>query len=232
MKKAFFELQNRVQLISFYPEIENPGVADILVGCSEDYISKEENSFIAGEGGPTKIINSSLYNVILNGKILLYKESECDFPIVETHELLHVFGFNHINNPKDIMYNLSSCNQEISQETIDMLNSLYKIETLPDLYVSEINATKKGRYLDFEIEVRNQGLTEAENVGLYVSTDGKKIENFSLGDIELGAGKRIWVTSLKLPSRNVKSVKFIIDRENKIKELRRDNNEITLSVAT
>ena len=79
-------------------------------------MEQDDDLFIAGEGGPTSITNTSLYNVILKGKILLYKKSECEEPIVELHELLHVFGFDHSQDPNNIMFNLSSCNQEISQD--------------------------------------------------------------------------------------------------------------------
>lgn len=228
MEEAFVIFSNKTSLISFYPQEESK--ADILVGCSEDFIEPEENLFIAGEGGPTKIINTSLYNVIVQGKILLYKEGECEFPVVEVHELLHVFGFDHIENPKDIMYNFSSCDQEIGQDTIDILNSLYSQVPAPDLYISNISATKRGRYLDFEIEVRNRGLIDVENATFLVSASQEKVGEFSLEEIGYGEGKILKVQNLKLPSRSTESVKFILDAENKIKELMESNNEIELAI--
>lgn len=227
MKEAFLTVQDKTT-ISFYSTLEEN--ADILVGCSKEYKEQEENIFIAGEGGPTKIINTSVYYVILKGKVLLYKESECSFPVVELHELLHVFGFDHSDNPKNVMYAFSSCDQEITQDIINTLNSLYNINALPDLSISEINASKKARYLDFDITIKNLGLTNSKNTILSVLAENKEIDSFSIKDLEFGAGSILSVKNLKLPSRNTKTIEFVIDRENEIKELREENNEITISV--
>ncbi len=230
IEQAFSILQSEIEKLSF--SLESKDKADILIGCSEDYLSDEENHFVAGEGGPSEIINTSLYYVILQGKIQLYRESKCDFPVVETHELLHVFGFDHSDNPKNIMYNFSSCEQYVTQDIIDTLNSLYSVEALSDLYFERVNATKKGRYLDFDVEVRNKGLIDTENVPLSIVADENE-KPFETLKIEL-VGIQKWnilsIKNLKLPSRNTEKIKFIIDKDNKIKELNEQNNEIILYV--
>ena len=230
MEDAFFILHNKTKIISFYPVgSEN---ADISIGCSENYLSQEENLFVAGEGGPSEIVNTSLYTVILKGKMMLYKESLCRAPIVELHELLHVFGFDHSNNPKNIMYNFSSCNQEITKDITDNLISLYSIEPLPDLSIEEVNATKRGRYFDFKIKIINQGLEDITNSSFIVSSDEEDIYITSLGEMAFGEGKILEAKNLKLPSRNTEKVRFIVDGENEIRELREDNNAIELSVGS
>ncbi len=229
IRESFSILKDKTGRLSFYSTFKEQ--ADILVGCSEDYLEPEENLFIAGEGGPTKIINTGMYYVIKKGKVLLYQESTCDFPVVEIHELLHVFGFDHSNDPKNIMYNFSSCDQEITQDILETIGSLYSTEALPDLYIFEVNATKKGRYLDFEIEVRNRGILDAENVSLSISSENEEAGVFSLGAIEFGAGKKLWAKNIKLPSRSTEKVDFIVDVKDEIKEIYENNNKIELSLS-
>jgi len=229
MLQAFTILQKRVSVLSFYPDSKQE--ADILITCSQEETQIKQDYFIAGEGGPTKIINTSLYHVILNGKILLYRESTCkEFPVVEVHELLHVFGFDHSNDPRNIMYNFSSCDQDIGLEIIETLNSLYSQKPLPDLYIEDIEATKKGRYLDFNIRVRNQGLINVENATLSLFSEDKEIDKFYLDEIGFGAGKIFSAWNIKLPSRNTNKITFSIDKENLVKEINEKNNIIELSV--
>ena len=228
MELAFSTIEEKVKIISFYPETSRD--ADIMIGCSQDYIEKEENVFIAGEGGPTKIINTSLYNVILQGKISLFRKVSCDFPLVEIHELLHVLGFDHSKDEKSIMYNYSSCDQVISDDIVNNLILLYSVEPLADLYISEINATKKGRYLDFSIEVRNKGLINADNSQLIIKVQDQEIDTFDFGIIEFGGGKSLSVKNLRLPSRNTEEITFFLKTMNK-KELDYLNNEVQLKVA-
>jgi hypothetical protein len=229
MKEAFLILQNKTKVISFFPEIKEN--ADILVGCSQDYITEGENTFRAGEGGPTRFINTTLYYVIIKGKVLLYKEEQCDYPIVELHELLHVFGFDHSENPQDIMYNYSDCEQRINNEVIKTLNSLYSKEPLPDLYFSEINATKRGRYLDFKVIIRNKGLEDAPDTNLVVlSENNEEIKRFEMNSTDYGTGRILYAKNLMLPSRSTEKIKFFIDPENNIEEIYENNNEIVLTI--
>jgi len=227
MEEAFSILEEKVRIISFYPDISRG--ADIMIGCSKDYLEKEENVFIAGEGGPTKIINTTLYNIIVTGKISLFKKVSCDFPLVEIHELLHVFGFDHSDNEKSIMYNYSSCDQQITDDIVSNLILLYSVEPLADLYISDINSTKKGRYLDFSIEIRNRGLINADNSQLIVKVGEQEIDTFDFGVIDFGGGKSLSVKNLRLPSRDTKEITFLLKTMNK-KELDYQNNEIKLKV--
>ena len=102
---AFDMVSEEVNLISFYEAASN---ADIEVSCSKDDKSiSEKDYFIAGEGGAKEIIQTERYNVITQGVILLYGEKkgvQCDWPNVELHELLHVFGFGHSSDKDSLMY--------------------------------------------------------------------------------------------------------------------------------
>jgi hypothetical protein len=209
MNEAFDILQNDTEIISFY-SIDNPNSADIKIGCSEAEMLQEKNLFIAGEGGPKEYVNTTIYPVILKGDIFLYKQSSCEEPIVELHELLHVFGFDHISNSKYIMYPIVNCDQKLSQGHIQYLVSLYSIEPLPDSYFDYANVTKSGRYLDFNLIVNNRGMIHDENVSIDLYSGNDKIGNFSLGEVNFGAGKNFYVQNFKLPSRNVNNIEFRI----------------------
>jgi len=149
MKTAFQILEEKT-ILKFRETSEN---SEIEIACSKKDISKG-GYFIAGEGGPNTIINSSLYSVILNGTVLLYRESSCKNPILQLHELLHALGFNHSENRNSVMYPIQDCNQQITQDIIDEINRLYSVESKADLIFKGVVASKKGRYIDFNISVK------------------------------------------------------------------------------
>jgi len=143
------------------------------------------------------------------------------------HELLHVLGFEHSENKNSIMYNTTSCQQILTNDIIDELKRLYSIQELPDLYFSSISATKHGSYLDFNVEVINSGLNEAENVKLEIYAEDEeeeKIDEFILENVGYGEGKSLEVKNLKI-SRAASKIKFVIvngedlDEKNNIIEL-------------
>ena len=223
MIEAFDIFENEMKLISFH-EIKNSNVADILVGCSDDYIELGERLFVAGEGGPSRIINTSVFKIIEEGKILLYSDPQCDYPVVELHELLHVFGLDHVINPNSIMYNVSKCNQRITPDMIELIDKLYSIEPLADAVIDKLAVVKRGRYLDFNITVLNEGLMGIDSITLTIFADDKEIQVIDLGEIDIGYGRTLRATNIKLPSLNTEKVSFIIDSNNAVRELNEDNN--------
>ncbi|MFH1521884.1 MAG: CARDB domain-containing protein [archaeon] len=229
MIEAFDIFADEMKLISFY-EIKNKDVADIEVGCSDDYIELGENLFTAGEGGPSKIINTSGFRTIEKGKILLYSDSQCDYPGVELHELLHVFGFDHTEDPNNIMYNVSRCNQGITADMVELIDKLYSIEALPDAVISELVAVKKGRYVDFNITVLNEGLIGIASINLTIVANDKEIQMIDLGEIDIGYGRTLRAENIRLPSRSVEKIDFIIDRDNVVRELNENNNFMEMVV--
>ncbi len=231
MIEAFNELKNKVGIISFYSDFNNP---DIEVSCSENTKhSIEKEYFIAGEGGAKEIIQTGRYNVITQGVILLYGEKkgiECDWPNIELHELLHVFGFDHSSDKNSLMFQyLESCSQKLDESIINTLKELYSKENFPDLYFDNVIGIKKGRYLDFNVTVKNSGTIDAENVFLSVFDNNDKIDEFDLKNIDFGAGVSFSVQNLKLNSRSSNDIKLVIDTDNLIKEIDENNNIATLN---
>jgi len=230
MKQALTKITLETEnLIQFYPDNEEN--AEILVGCSSDSYEKEENIFIAGEGGPTKIINSSM-SVITKGKVLLYDDSRslCENPVLELHELLHVFGYDHIKDKTKIMYPYLDCDQELNQELMSHMIEIYSIQPFADLYFDKIDANKKralGKwYLNFNVSISNSGIIDAEESVLKVSSNDKLIESFDLNKIGFGGGKNFYVNNLLISSETVDIVfsletkTFDSNSENNVRELK------------
>jgi hypothetical protein len=233
MISAFNNLSSKVNIISFYEVLNNP---DIEVSCSENKKeSIDERHFIAGEGGAKEIVQTGRYNIINNGTVLLYKEikiQECDWANVELHELIHVFGFGHSNNSNSLMYPyLENCNQKLDESIIKELIRLYSEENLADLHFSGKSAVKKGRYLDFNLSIKNSGSITSEKTSFKVLEEGKLVKEFDLDQISYGGGIVVEIKNLKLNSRNPKEIKFIIDKENLIKEIDEENNVAVVSFA-
>jgi hypothetical protein len=234
MISAFNDLASKINLIRFY---EISGNSDIEISCSaEKKESIDKTHFIAGEGGAKEIVQTGRYNIITNGTVLLYKETNtqsCDWANVELHELIHVFGFGHSENSDSLMYPyLENCDQKLDEEIIKELIRLYSEENLPDLYFDNKIAVKKGRYLDFNLTIKNSGSINSEKTNFNVLEDGKLVKSFELDQINYGAGIVIEIKNLKLTSRNPKEIKFIIDEKNLIKEIDEDNNIAIVSLAS
>ena len=229
MVEAFVLFANKMKIVSFY---EVSADADINVGCSDNYISLGENLFAAGEGGPSIIINTSNFKTIEEGKISLYDDPRCDYPVVELHELGHVFGFDHSSDPNNIMYNTSNCNQRISGDMVKLINDLYSIEPLADASLNNIKAVKRGKYMDFNITVLNDGMLEIDDIALTIVVDGEDVEVMELGEIGIGYGRTLRAENVKLPSMNVDKIKFVVDKDNVVRELNEENNVVEMVVSS
>lgn len=232
MERAFSIISEKTGVLSF-SQTFSEDAADILVGCSADSYEKEKNIFIAGEGGPTNITNSS-YPVITKGKILLYSEegANCEQPLLEIHELIHVLGYNHINKSNDIMFPYLDCAQQINDDLIEHIKKLYSIAPFAELYFSNVNAYKEDymghSYLNFNVSIENQGIIYAENIKLIVYADGKEISTFENKDIKYGASSSSYVKNLPLPSRSVSKVKLEVTTSTR--ELDKKNNIFELAL--
>jgi predicted Zn-dependent protease len=223
MREAFGIIENSVEGLSFSESI-NKDSAEIYVGCSNEEVYVGENFFAVGEGGPTKVIKIGRFNLIEEGRIHLYKDSNCNYPVTELHELLHVLGFDHSENPKSIMYDTYGCDQRVTPDIIEILNELYSIESLPDLRINKLDAVKKGRYLDFNITIINEGMADVEVVELVLLSGEKEISSFVLDNIYKGYARTLTVQNLRMFSNNIEVIEFYVDYENEIDEIDEENN--------
>jgi len=226
MVEAFNIFSEEVEIVSFFEDGDDP---DILVGCSDDFVGMGENLFAAGEGGPSRIINTSLFRTIEEGNVILYNGNDCDYPIVALHELGHVFGFDHSADPLNIMYNVSDCGQRMSGDMVELMVELYSIEALSDAGISEVEAVLKGRYLDFNISVLNEGMVGIRNITLTVLVDDEIVDVVELGEIGIGYGRTLRIQNMRVPG-GVEVVRFVLDREDVVRELNEGNNVVEMSV--
>jgi hypothetical protein len=223
--RAFLAIDERT-IIDFI-KVERDG--DINILCSNVAPEPdEEGHFVAGEGGPSEIINTSNFAVIFSGKVSLYRENECERPNVAIHEILHALGFDHNSNPSSVMYPVTECNQEIDNYIVDEINRLYSIESAVDLVVEKVRATKSGRFLNFEVNVGNFGLKDSLNSSLLIIVKGEKIKEYSLDRIDIGTRKVLEVENLRIP-RGAEVVEFNI--RTKERELNYDNNIAMIGLA-
>lgn len=223
MKRAFVFLETRT-ILNFY---EVGDGEEISVTC-EDSVRGERGLFVAGEGGVTNVTVTKNFNVIFNGVVILIRETKCPDPIVGTHELLHALGFDHSDNPNNIMYPTVNCKQTIGDDLIDYISWLYSFPTLPDLSFENTSASMKGRYLGFVITIRNHGLKNSENSTVIIYADNKSIKEFEVETIPIGSGRIITLSNIFVMQRNIKELELFIKYN--FEELNKDNNRITLEI--
>jgi len=89
---------------------------------------------------------------------------------------------------------------------------------------------KKGRYLDFNISVSNDGLMGVDDLVLTISSGGEDFDEVSFGTLGVGYKKTLQVINMKLPSRSVEVIDFRLDASESIKELDKKNNVLHMSV--
>lgn len=226
MAQTFKLFEDRT-VVSF---TETSGDPDLYIACSELAPEPEAaGHFVAGEGGPTRILNGTLYTIILESKISLYEEEQCSEPHIAVHELLHVFGFDHNNDRTSILYPTLDCAQVYNSYFFERINELYAADSLPDLVPSNITLSKAGRYIEFTIDVSNQGLDLAKNIQLGLYADNKIVDTFDLGDIDIGTKKVFTVRNLRVTS-GASQLEFRVDPENAQSELSESNNNAAFSI--
>jgi hypothetical protein len=222
MKQAFQIVSDETKDIIFYES----NIPKIIIYCSEQKGEKRESSYVAGEGGPDKVILLDLYPLIVNGKIYLYqqeKKDNCDYPIVELHELMHVFGFDHINKTNEILYPYVRCEQRITEDIISELKRLYAEKPKADITLQNLTATTHGIYLDFNITILNRGLINAENVSLFITSPDKTIYSTPIGELPPGISQIITAKNILTRSISLNQIKF--KTTTNTKEYFYENNE-------
>lgn len=224
MVAAFNIFSDEVKVVSFY-ETDLDG--DIKVLCSNEYVGLGKELFAAGEGGPSRIVNTSGFRVIEEGKVTLYNSEDCGYPIVALHELLHVFGFDHSRDPNNIMFNVSACDQRMSEDMISLMVDLYSVEALADLKIGSVDAVIHGRYLDFNVSVLNEGLVGVKKTDLAVFVDGREVDVFDLGEIEIGYGRTLKIENMRI-GIGAEEVRFVVDEDDLVRELSEENNEVLM----
>jgi len=220
-----FEIIENLTILNFDSGNDDP---EVLILCSDlSPTAEEENHFIAGEGGPSKIINASKYNVIFSSRVSLYKGDNCENPNVALHEIFHALGFDHNTNPLSIMYNVSNCNQKIDQSLINEINSLYSVDSLPDLVITEVVASKEAVYLNLNLTLMNIGLKDSVKSNLTLYWNEEKIREINITDVGIGIRKTLELENLRVP-RGLDSLRIRVETAEK--EISDKNNEALIRI--
>lgn len=222
MQEAFKRIEN-ITFLHFYSVNSNP---EISVSC-DNKVVVNKSYFIAGEGGPVNITQAGKFNVIEQGEVLLLRDSNCQVPNIATHELLHALGFKHSKNPNNVMYPVTDCSQTIGQDIPSLINQLYSYPTLPDLEISNATATIKGRYINANVTIKNEGLQNAAGSTLIISSGNARIRTETVPAIPIGSGITFSFTNLLSPI-NINQLEFNVLTN--FSELEKNNNKIELDL--
>lgn len=223
-----FNILDELTILDFS---ENPQDGKIRILCSNIAPKPEQkNHFVAGEGGPTKIINASRFYVIEEAEISLFRQERCEKPNIALHEILHGLGFDHTSNKESIMYPVTDCEQEVTSDIISEISELYLIPSRADLTITKLSANTTGRYLNFGIWIENQGLKDVNNATLLLRSGNEQVGEFSLNEIFTGRRVIFTVNNIRLP-RNSEGIVFEVKAENEEQELNIENNKVSFSLA-
>ncbi|MCR4327649.1 MAG: matrixin family metalloprotease [Nanoarchaeota archaeon] len=222
MERAFDSL-GELTILDFYPVTSGE---EIMVSCDDEVRPSGNNLFIAGEGGPTKILSGENFYIIYEGKILLLRESNCEHPNVGIHELLHVLGFDHSENKNNILYPVSSCSQTIGNEIIEKIDEIYSFPSLPDMKLGNVSSSAQGRYLDLNFSIKNIGISSSSGGKVVIYGDERIIKEFEFDEIKAGQGMNMELRNIWLPERTTEKIKIKIETLDN--ELSLENNELTL----
>jgi hypothetical protein len=220
-----FEIMNNITNLKFNSVLYNE---EISITCEEKERYNDGGLFIAGEGGPTNITVAENFNVITHGEILLIKHSNCPKPNVATHELLHVLGFGHSNNPNNIMYNITNCEQTLSDDVLNLIDKIYSVPSYPDLIIKNVSGLIKGRFLELNFSVLNGGLQDAGESRVIVYAEDKIVEEIELSSLKIGSGRLISTKNIWIPQINVKELTVVINSD--FDEITKENNNVTLKI--
>lgn len=226
MERAF-EIIEEETVLEFYPVLYNQ---EISINCSDVVVESEgENTYEAGLGGPGNPTKAGNFNVIPNGTITLFKYSKCERPNVALHELLHVLGFDHSDNPNNIMYPYTKCSQTLGEDTIEFINEIYSIPSNPDLlFENTPPPSMHGKYLDVNFSIKNYGLNDSGESFVKIIADGKEVQIIEIPPIKIGEGRRVSIVNIWIKQIGVEEIEYII--ENDFGELDKTNNYIVFKI--
>ena len=152
----------------------------------------------------------------------MFRNERCESPQIALHEILHALGFDHNSDKNSILYPITECNQIIDLYILDKIESLYSLDSVPDLIVDEFRVAGSGRYINLKISVLNGGFMDSGESVLKIYADDKEIKEINSKGIEIGTRRIFDVENLRLPLGNLNKISVVVFYENR--ELGKQNN--------
>ena len=128
------------------------------------------------------------------------------------------------------MYNFTKCTQIIGDDTVQLINDVYSLESRADLVFEAENtsALMHSRYLDLNMTIKNYGLKDASESTVKVMVDDEEIKEIAVGEITIGNGKVITIQNIWVSERSPEKIDLVIDAG--FEELSKENNIISFNV--
>ena len=207
-----------------FREVADASQAKVVVHWAKEL----EGDHTLGLGGPT-VVDTGRYNVTVNGEVTMASmDTFCLNTVVALHELGHVLGFDHPDDPASFLYKTADCDQGFTPQVTEALRELYQDPAKAELELAGANVSASGRFLLANLTVLNSGLVESAETGVELGAE-KRIALVELPALEPGTVYRIQLTAGTPAS--LEGLQVRLDVNSTVDELDEANNVVPLQAS-